>query len=114
MSFVPWADVEVAVQVIAFHSAVFTLNSCLPGRFLIETVNLHEVISLRDAYQPSADAWLSETGNAQCGGEPIILYRFAPSFWWLDQLGVLAKHNVKVVVRQTLAGSDYGLVDSIS
>ena len=75
---------------------------------------LDEVISLRDTYQPSADVWLSETGNAQCGGEPGISDRFASSFWWLDQLGMLAKRDVEVAVRQTLAGSDYGLVDNIT
>jgi heparanase 1 len=75
---------------------------------------LNEVIALRDTYQPSADVWLSESGNAQCGGEPGISDRFASSFWWLDQLGILAKQDVKIAVRQTLAGSDYGLVDNIS
>jgi heparanase 1 len=75
---------------------------------------LNQVIALRDTYQPNAEVWLSETGNAQCGGEPGISDRFASSFWWLDQLGVLAKHDVKVAVRQTLGGSDYGIVDNVS
>lgn len=58
-----------------------------------------------------AEVWLGETGNAQCGGALGVSDRFASSFWWLDQLGLLARRGQPVVVRQTLSGSDYGLMD---
>jgi heparanase len=70
-----------------------------------------EVESLRDRHAPHADIWLGETGNAQCGGEPGVSDTFAGSFWWLDQLGLLARRGHQVTVRQTLSGSDYGLID---
>jgi heparanase 1 len=60
---------------------------------------------------PGAHIWLGESGGAQCGGQPGISDRFADSFWWLDELGLLAKRGEPVVVRQTLTGSDYGLLD---
>jgi heparanase 1 len=70
-----------------------------------------EIEAARDASAPGRRIWLGETGNAQCGGEPGVSDRFAGSFWWLDQLGLLARRGHEVVVRQTLAGSEYGLLD---
>lgn len=69
------------------------------------------VEKLRDAFRPGIPAWLGESGNAQCGGEPGISDGFAGGFWWLDQLGRLARRGHRVVVRQTLSGSNYGLLD---
>ncbi len=63
------------------------------------------------AFAPGAETWLDETGNAQCGGEPGVSDRFVGSLWWVDELGLAARHGQRVVVRQTLAGSNYGLVD---
>jgi heparanase 1 len=70
-----------------------------------------QVESARDAHSPASEVWLGETGNAQCGGEPGVSDRFVASLWWLDQLGRLAVRGQRVVVRQTLAGADYGLLD---
>ena len=63
------------------------------------------------ARAPNARLWLDETGNAQCGGEPGVSDRFVSSLWWVDELGLAASHGQNVVVRQTLAGSNYGLID---
>jgi len=69
---------------------------------------------LRDRLAPGTPLWLGETGNAQCGGEPGVSDRFASSLWWLDQLGASASRGEQVVVRQTLAGSHYGLIEDES
>ncbi len=66
--------------------------------------------ALRDAHAPGVPLWLGETGNAQFGGEPGVSDRYVGSLWWLDQLGLLARHDHDVVVRQTLAGSNYQLI----
>jgi hypothetical protein len=63
------------------------------------------------AHAPAASLWLGETGGAQCGGEPGLSDTFADTLWWLDELGRMARRGQKVVVRQTLSGSDYGLID---
>jgi heparanase 1 len=63
------------------------------------------------AHAPEAAVWLGETGGAQCGGEPGLSDTFADTLWWLDELGRIARRGQQVVVRQTLAGSDYGLLD---
>ncbi|MFH1592052.1 MAG: hypothetical protein ABIB47_01660 [Candidatus Woesearchaeota archaeon] len=71
----------------------------------------NKLIKLRDKYSPKAEIWMTETGNAQCGGQPGISDTFSSSLWWADHLGLLATLDHQVVVRQTLAGSDYGLLD---
>ena len=68
----------------------------------------------RDQYQAQAELWTGETGSAQCGGEPKISDRFASCFWWADQLGRGATLGQKVMVRQSLIGGDYGMIDRIS
>lgn len=70
-----------------------------------------QVESARDTYAAGKPVWLGETGNAQCGGEPGVSDVFAGGFWWLDQLGKLARRGEPVVVRQTLSGANYGLID---
>lgn len=71
-----------------------------------------ELRQLRDRFAPRARLWLGETGHAQCGGEPGLSDRYASGLWWLDQLGQAARGGQDVVVRQTLVGSDYGLLDA--
>jgi len=63
------------------------------------------------AHNPRATIWLGETGGAQCGGEPGLSDAYADALWWLDEMGRVARRGHAVVVRQTLSGSDYGLVD---
>ncbi|MGH8115642.1 MAG: hypothetical protein ACREPS_11405, partial [Rhodanobacteraceae bacterium] len=55
--------------------------------------------------------WITETADAACGGNPWAK-TFLDSFRYLDQLGRLAKRGVAVVFHNTLASSEYGLLDS--
>ncbi|HET6169164.1 MAG TPA: hypothetical protein VFE01_03240, partial [Terracidiphilus sp.] len=66
--------------------------------------------ALRDRYAPGKPIWLTETGETACGGNPWAS-DFIDSFRYLNQLGTLAKHGVKVVIHNTLAASDYALID---
>ncbi|NHN36943.1 glycoside hydrolase [Pseudomaricurvus alcaniphilus] len=68
----------------------------------------------RDLYQPQAELWTGETGSAQCGGQPRISDRFASCFWWADQLGQGALLGQKVMVRQSLIGGDYGMINRLT
>lgn len=65
---------------------------------------------LRDEFEPGKPIWLTETANAACGGNPEDA-TFLDTFRYLDQLGRLAKAGVHVVMHNTLAASDYGLLD---
>ena len=58
------------------------------------------------------ESWLGETGPAQCGGEPSVSTSFSSSLWWIDFIGKISQTNNKVMIRQTLIGSDYGIVDN--
>jgi heparanase 1 len=73
-----------------------------------------EVEAVRDARAPGMPIWLGETGHAQCGGQPDASDRFEGTFWWLDQLGALARRGHQIMVRQTLSGSNYGLIDDVT
>jgi hypothetical protein len=66
--------------------------------------------SLRDRYAPGKPIWLTETAEAACGGDRWAA-SFLDTFRYLDQLGRLARSGVQVVMHNTLAASDYGLLD---
>jgi len=66
--------------------------------------------TLRDRFEPGKPIWLTETAEAACGGDRWAT-TFLDTFRYLDQLGRLAKAGVQVVMHNTLAASDYGLLD---
>lgn len=65
---------------------------------------------LRDTYVPGAPMWVTETAQAACGGD-----RWAAQYMdvirYVDTLGRLVDGNGDVVFHNTLAASDYGLLD---
>jgi glycosyl hydrolase family 79 len=66
--------------------------------------------TLRDRFAPGKPIWLTETAEAACGGNPWAA-TFVDTFRYLDQLGRLARGGVQIVMHNTLAASDYGLLD---
>ena len=66
--------------------------------------------ALRDRFEPGKPMWLTETAETGCGGNPWAS-SFVDSFRYLEQLGRLAKRGVQVVAHNTLAASDYALID---
>ncbi|MEA2889468.1 MAG: hypothetical protein QOI05_261 [Bradyrhizobium sp.] len=66
--------------------------------------------TLRNEFEPGKPIWLTETADAACGGNRWSA-TFLDTFRYLDQLGRLAKAGVQVVMHNTLAASDYGLLD---
>lgn len=66
--------------------------------------------TLRDQLAPGKPIWLTETAETACGGNRWAK-TFTDTFRYLDQLGRLAKAGVQVVMHNTLAASDYGLLD---
>jgi len=73
-----------------------------------QTMNFYR--TLRDKFAPGKPIWLTETADAACGGNPSAA-SFLDTFRYLDQLGRLARAGVQVVMHNTLAASDYGLLD---
>lgn len=65
---------------------------------------------LRDHFDPGKPLWITETADAACGGNPWAS-TFLDTFRYLVQHGKLAQESVKVIMHNTLAASDYGLLD---
>lgn len=64
---------------------------------------------LHDHFVPDTPIWVTETGQAQCGGDPwasdyVDVIRF------VDTLGKLATHDGNAVFHNTLVGSDYAFL----
>ncbi len=69
--------------------------------------------ALRDRHEPGKPLWLNETAQAACGGSPWAS-TFLDSFRFINQLGALAQKGVGAVMHNTLAASDYGMIDQDS
>jgi hypothetical protein len=66
--------------------------------------------AIRDRLDPGKPIWLTETAQAACGGDRWAS-TFLDTFRYLNQLGSLAALGVQVQMHNTLASSDYGLLD---
>ena len=69
--------------------------------------------SMRDQFAPGAPIWITETAQTACGGDPWSA-TFLDTFRYLDQLARLAKQDVSIVFHNTLAASDYALIDDVT
>lgn len=58
----------------------------------------------------SSPLWLGETSSAWGGGAHDLSNRYVAGFLWLDKLGVSAKHNYQVVIRQSFYHGCYALI----
>lgn len=65
---------------------------------------------LRDKYAPGIPLWITETGQAAAGGDPYAA-TFLDCFRYLYQAGSLAQKGVSVIMHNTLAASEYSLID---
>jgi hypothetical protein len=88
-----------------------TATAALSEEWLARSTRIEEFYSsLRDRFEPGKPLWLTETAQAACGGDRWAS-TFLDSFRYLNQLGALAKRGVQVHMHNTLAASDYGLLD---
>jgi hypothetical protein len=88
-----------------------TVERALTPEWLDSTDKTEEFYAqLRDTYMPGKTMWLDETAEAACGGDQLAA-QFVDTFRFLNQLGTLAQKGVKVVMHNTLAASDYGLLE---
>jgi hypothetical protein len=71
------------------------------GQLLASTITSSHVLHLT----------VGETGSAYGGGAPGLSDSYVAGFLWLDKLGLTARLGVDVVVRQSLFGGTYGLLD---
>ena len=88
-----------------------TPEEALTSEFLGRTDTVEKFYAkVRDEEAPGKPIWLTETGEAACGGDRWAA-TYLDTFRYLYQLGTLAKRSVQVVMHNTLAASDYALID---
>ena len=88
-----------------------TADAALSEEWLARTdATLSFYRDLRDEFAPDAPLWNTETGETACGGNPWAP-TFLDTFRYLDQLGRSAKAGLDVHMHNTLAASDYALLD---
>lgn len=88
-----------------------TIDQALSPQWLSRTDQAEAFYAgVRDRYLPGKPIWVTETAEAACGGDPFAA-QFADTFRFVNQLGTLARKGVGVVMHNTLAASDYGLID---
>lgn len=91
--------------------AMGSADEALTPQWLAQTgLDYDHYAALRDRFEPGKPIWLNETAQAACGGSPWAA-TFRDSFRYLNQLGVLAQKGVEVIAHNTLAASEYGLID---
>lgn len=88
-----------------------TAAAALLPEWLARVDDIHAFYAgLRDQFEPGKPIWITETADASCGGNPWAS-TFLDTFRYLDEHGRLARAGVPVVAHNTLAASDYGLLD---
>lgn len=92
-------------------SATTTQEAALSAQWLARGDQSEQFYAaLRDRFMPGKPMWNTETAQAACGGDRWAS-TFLDSFRYLNQLGDLARRGVQVQMYNTLAASDYGLLD---
>jgi heparanase len=88
-----------------------TTDTALSQGWLSRPDEINEFYAgLRDRFDPGKPLWITETADAACGGNPWAS-TFLDTFRYLDSHARLAQQGVRVIAHNTLASSDYGLLD---
>lgn len=118
------APMRVTVDAVAYHHyggvsercatsgpLALTAASAFDPAFLARTdATAAYYAALRDRFAPGAPLWLTEVAQAACGGSRWAA-TFADTPRYIDQMGRLARAGVQVILHNTLAASDYALLD---
>jgi hypothetical protein len=92
-------------------NSMTTKEAALSSEWLGRSNETHAFYAdLRDRFEPGKPIWITETADASCGGNPWAA-TFLDTFRYLDEHGRLARAGVQVIMHNTLAASDYGLLD---
>jgi len=88
-----------------------TAAAALSEEWLSRPEKINEYYAtLRDRFEAGKSLWITETADAACGGNPWAS-TFLDTFRYLIEHASLARRGVKVIMHNTLAASDYGLLD---
>lgn len=88
-----------------------TVEKALSAEWLSKTEKgLDFYQKARDKYMPNVPIWNTETAESACGGNQLAT-TYVDTFRYLEQLGRLAKKGVQVVMHNTLARSEYAILE---
>jgi hypothetical protein len=88
-----------------------TPDAALSQEWLSRAEKIHAAYAeMRDQFEAGKPLWLTETADAACGGNPWAT-TFRDTFRYLNQHARLAQKGVEMIAHNTLAASDYGLLD---
>ena len=88
-----------------------TAAAALSPEWLSRPEKINEYYAnLRNRFEAAKPLWITETADAACGGNRWAS-AFLDSFRYLVEHAGLARRGVKVIMHNTLAASDYGLLN---
>ena len=105
---------------LSFHLYATQSSSCavqidMPDRQTLfdEEVNQQHRGHVRLMWEAAGDlpVWNTESASAQCGGEPGVSDTLLDGLWYADWLGLMAEEGTSLLVRHSLIGADYSLID---
>ncbi len=85
-------------------------DALTPGWLDLTVRDYRYYAALRDKFEPGKPIWNTETAQAACGGSPWAS-TFLDTFRYLNQNAALAQLGLQAIQHNTLAASDYGLID---
>lgn len=88
-------------------------DALTPGWLDGNLTDLRYYRDLRDRYEPGDPIWITETAQAACGGSPWAA-SFIDTFRYVNQMALHAQQGVDAIFHNTLAASDYALLDDES
>ena len=109
-------DAAWAIDAVTWHQYYTgrraTINDILDPRtlnaFKYQVMKINKIVAQSQTGKP---VWLGETGSSWGGGILGVSNVYAASFMFLDKLGLAAFFCNQVVIRQSLIGGNYALLD---
>ena len=109
-------DAAWAIDAVTWHQyytgRTATINDILDPQtlnvFKYQVMKINKIVAQSQTGKP---VWLGETGSSWGGGILGVSNVFAASFMFLDKLGLAAFFCNQVVIRQSLIGGNYALLD---
>ncbi|XP_044728924.1 heparanase-like isoform X2 [Chrysoperla carnea] len=116
--FKEFIDSNATVDVLTWHQYYLNGHNTTCDKFyniktfeMLETQmkTIKNIVS--NSEMKNVPVWLGETSSAYGGGAPNLSDSFIGGFLWLDKLGLAAKHGMDTVIRQSIFGGYYALID---
>ena len=85
-----------------------------PGKALsLETLRRGESLAamMKEIVGTGIEVWTGETALAAFGGGALVSQTWAGVMFWADAIGTAARAGQSAIVRQTLCGARYGLLE---